>query len=876
MNECIDEIVKATKGLVREADARDMLADLERLFIKEGSDEDLFNAVGRDLVNKTQELTRKKMSYIENAIKGKNLERLFNEQKAFKGKFQFEIAYNELINGISARQKSIFNQFQVQMSNIFDEEFGGQMTLKEFLNPSRKWDTKKLTMFIAELADNPTGRSLKSISAEDMPLYKMAKVIKRMNDELRVRMERAGIPLKYLPGRIGFQSWDTIKLRANKEGFIQQAMVKFDWQRMGKANLDDVQKDQWLREFYIDVVTGVEKADPDGLGSFTSKELVQKQSTYNRGADLQNILTKKREIFVKSKFWDEMQQEFGGGDILMNTAESIARTSRNLAMIDKLGTNPEAGLSTFLQKYSKANRETLSANGKNIANFDENDFNYQKFGELAGRYDKPDNFTLARVAQSFRKTTSTVKMGGSLIINIADASVKSTRRSMVAGGNPMRQLSMFTEEMANMFKLTKVQYGDKVAKQIWETAEAHLEDSLFDLSRQYRFADVGSNAFEVGGKYNHGNLNKFLNVSDKFNDAVYQYNGMELLTKANRKSSYVSIARDFGYIANQGYKELEDIHKFWLSDLGIEKDVWDLVRSRVKTGENGKTYLGSEFINDLTNDEVKAFLIKKGVKEPTALGIQKAKDDIILNWHSAYGREADKRVLSPGATVKAVFNRGTQRGTITGELLRNFAQLKSFPVALVQEIILPALIRKQYTSLGAFATTSIAMMTGLAIVKDLLANKTPRMLLPESDDDIGTVTQNWLGILGAAAGLPFVQEILTATGAAATEGSSIARISMGKTLLGITGPATGDLLNTGLSLASAAGGIVGGEPERAARDVGDMVTHAPFIGPLMYGHFLSRTLSATVYSSLFELWDPDYRDRLEKAAEAQGSELILD
>ena len=49
----------------------------------------------------------------------------------------------------------------------------------------------------------------------------------------------------------------------------------------------------------------------------------------------------------------------------------------------------------------------------------------------------------------------------------------------------------------------------------------------------------------------------------------------------------------------------------------------------------------------------------------------------------------------------------------------------------------------------------------------------------------------------------------------------------------------------------------------------------PTLQVALYGHFLARTLKATAYNAFFELWDENYSDRLEKAAEKQGSELIF-
>ena len=874
LDKCIAEITKV--GNITEDQARQMLVDLERKLGEYNDSEDLYKVLNAKLTQQATSKMIKRMSYIENAIKAKKGADFLKASGGGKGRFAFDVAITNFINRITNRKDVIEKEFHALVSDLYQKEFGKGSNFREFFKPGRNHDTKKLVMFISELADKPAGRALNSLSDEDQALYKMAKVIKTTNDHLRVRLERAGVPIGYLPGRIGFQTWDTIKIAGKEEEFYLNALAKFDWKKIGVIG-GEAKKREWLKTLVLEMQSGIEAEGAEDLASFTAKELKSKQTNLKSGFDFQNILAKKREIFVKPEYWDEMQEQFGGGNILTNFQEAITKAARNLSLIDQLGTNPEAGFNRILERFAKEFPELNNKNGEHIANLANNQNLANSLKEALGQLDRPKDYMMARTFQSARKLAATAKMGGSLIINIADVAVRAMRSSQVAGGNPTRQIQVFTEELLNGYKLTKSLYGDNVARQIWETAEEHLEDSLFDLSRKYRFADIGGSMTEVGGKYNISGFDKALNASDKFNDAVYSWNGMEMLTFANKKNSYVSIGRDFGHIADQGYDSLEDIHKFWLADTGIEKEAWDLIRTKAVKSEAGRTYITPDAANNFTKDEILSYLKAKGVQNPSSMGIQKAREELQLSWQAAYGREADKRVLSPGATTRAFFTRGSRRGTLSGELLRNFAQLKSFPVALAQEIILPALVRKQHTSLSAFAVTSIAMMTALSAVKDILANKTPRKLYPESDDDMGIVISNWGGILGSAAGLPFASEIISTATKAFTEGSSSAMGSAGKTLLGLAGPATGDFLSTTImDIPSMLGDLAQGEPEKAAKTAGNMLTNAPFIGPALYGHFLSRTFKATIYNSFFELWDPDYSDRLSDNAERQGSEIIFE
>jgi hypothetical protein len=871
-DKCIEGIRKSSDGQLNEFEARALLEAMVKELDAVGADR--LAEIEMGVLKKTaQSKLVKQIGYIRNS---------FAEKKAVsfllaegKSESAFKMGYQNLIRNTEARTMSYKNQFEQMIAGHYQKIFGKDSGLHEFFTPGKKHDTKKLAQFVAELSDGGK-RAVNSLSEEDQALYKMAKVIKATQDEIRVRQEYAGIPVKYLAGRIGYQTWDAIKLAGNKDTFIAKALSNFDWQRMSMGNLSTEAKTKWLDDFFDQVQNGTTEEASD-LAVFQIKNLKTKQANRSGASDYQDLLTQSRQIHVKAEYWDEMQQEFGGGDILTGLQEAMARTAKNLALIDNFGTNPKAGIENIMRAYKAQNPEI-----KVLGDFLDTSTERKQFGELIGEYDKPNDFMLARVAATGRKLSATVALGGSAIAQIADVPVKAMRKAVIAGGSPVNQLKAFTGELVDSFKLVKAQYGDEVAKQILETAQEQLEDTIFNLSRQYRMADIGTSAAEVGGKYNHGVVNKSLNAVDKFSDIMYKFNFMEQMTLASKKGAYVSIGRDFGMMSAKTYNQLPDVQKQMLTDLKIRPDEWDFIRTKAAKAENGRTYVTPDALDNLTDDEIKAFLSKRGVKDPSKSGMDLAKRELKTNWQAAFGQEADNRVITPGATVRAktthVFG-ANQRGTVSGEIARGFAQLKSFPVALVQQVIGPALARKQHFALGTFAATSIALWTGLRVVQDLLSNKTPRDLWIDGDEDSGTVLKNWSGILGAAVGVPFTQEIVQAVATAATEGTGAAGMEAGRTLLGIAGPLNANLIKTGLSVGTIVGGTLGLgnlEGEDAGKAAMDIATNAPIIGPALYGHFLARTLKATVYDSFFELWDENYSDRMEKAAEKQGSEIIFE
>ena len=119
-------------------------------------------------------------------------------------------------------------------------------------------------------------------------------------------------------------------------------------------------------------------------------------------------------------------------------------------------------------------------------------------------------------------------------------------------------------------------------------------------------------------------------------------------------------------------------------------------------------------------------------------------------------------VIEPSARTRAFMLRGTQPGTVPGELLRFIGQFKSFPVALIQMTLGREVYGRGYDTLGDYLKRGTGDMLGLASfvalstamgyaamsVKDLLRGKNPRPVDDPRTWAAAMVQGGGLGIYG--------------------------------------------------------------------------------------------------------------------------------
>lgn len=573
------------------------------------------------LAEKTQ-ATIEKRNYVINMQKKAEfyatLDKFSNDHEAL---VSFLVGINRPIEGarssVATRQQALFHQYVKGFVNELDQE-----------NLLPHWYDKKNGADIAQELfelDSETGRP--GIT-NNTSAVKIAKIVKKYQDVLRDRQNRAGAWIQKLPGYIATQNHDMIKVRSSSyEEWKNFILPKLDLEKTFEFTPQD-KWDEYLKEAYNGIITGKHShfdgaTEADGLIAYRGPGSIGRRVSQHRSFH-----------FKSPSDWVEYNSKFGVGTVQGSILKGIERGAKNTAVMEKMGPNPTIFYQTIKDHLLEKNKTNLKVfekiQGSNLTIGATPDYLMK---ELIGETSIVKSVTLARIGQGVRLFTNLVSLGSSFFSQIPDLAGKASELRF-QGRHP---LEAYRQGFMDIF----TGKGDKETQLLAHSLGAGYEGILHESMTRFSSDD------SIPGVL--ANMNRFffkLNLMEYWNDA--QKMGM-----ARSMSSF---------LANQShlsYSQLDPRTTEVMKLYNILEPEWDILR-KAKTKVNGYNYIVPELIPD---------------------------KDLQTKFHEYISDRVDFGILTPGAQERAIAHRGTQAGTWEGELFRSLAQFKMFSITNITKAL---------------------------------------------------------------------------------------------------------------------------------------------------------------------------------------------
>lgn len=261
-----------------------------------------------------------------------------------------------------------------------------------------------------ELWNLPKGQKPISGSPE---AFKIAKLVNNLQIELVARQNRAGAWIHLMPGYIVRQSHDMAKIRAaGKDAWIEYVLPKLDIKETF-GDLDPSKHRDFLSGAYDGLATGIHyRASSSNVEQDASYTLLGFKGPKN----LSKKVSQERILHFKDAgAWFEYNSSFGHGNLREAIVSGLENSSRNLGLMQALGTNPKAMVERLLSDIRKSNKGNVKAldSIRDIKVMN-------RFKELDGTTNIPDNVSLAKLGRVARILQNVSKLGGALISSITD------------------------------------------------------------------------------------------------------------------------------------------------------------------------------------------------------------------------------------------------------------------------------------------------------------------------------------------------------------------------------------------------------------------------------------------------------------------------
>lgn len=412
------------------------------------------------------------------------------------------------------------------------------------------------------------------------------------------------------------------------------------------GRMDD--KGAFLKAAYDNIVTDTwrtaegARADFDGNFPFVGPgNLAMKVSTHRV------FQFKSPEAFL------DYHREFGRGTLSENIVQDLRHSARNTALMQMLGTNPEAmwtKLRDYVADQWHGDRGRVQAAlGRQL------DWLY---ADVSGRTEQiakgPNASTVAVYSQAVRTWESMAKLGGMLLSSLGD--VFSHASEMRYQGHNF--LSSYSGSLNATFEKFQGAERQHVADLIGVGAETWMGQVAG------RFADNDA----VPGKM------------AKSMQAFFRLTGVAFWTDSRKQAAALMTSRHLAMVAGEPWEKLRAADQRLMTLYGIEKNEWEVIRRAPTEEAHGKEFLSPYGVDRL---DLESFMpLTNNSIDPVAL--QRTQNDLSLKLRMMLIDRADFAVPTPGARTRAWMHMGTQRGDALGEGLRFIMQFKAFPISLYE------------------------------------------------------------------------------------------------------------------------------------------------------------------------------------------------
>jgi hypothetical protein len=702
--ECIGLIQAASKNYLTPKQAEQLLEQIDELATRDNANklssieermQDILGSTAKSL--KESSLIEKRNALINATVEKKVLGYVSNFKNPGEGLKAYLAGGIKDITGvrdsIDSRGRALSTKYLGQLIGELEKDG----LLEHLASGKMDLDISK------ELWELPNGNIgvTKNLEAQ-----KIAAVINKFQNDLVDRQNKAGAFIKLMPGYIVKQTHNTIALRkAGFDTWKRTVLPLLDIEKTFKGS--DV--DEFLKEAYDGLSTGVHLKAKAETSAGQDADLFG----FKGPANLAKKVSKERVLhFAGAEKWWEYNQAFGSRELREAVFLGFEMGSRNIALMEGLGTNPEAMMTRIQQKLSSDNIDSQenirSINSNGIKNI---------MAELTGQTKIPGgNITAARIGYGWRMVNNLSKLGGAVVSSITDIPFQAAL--LRYQGHSL--LNGYTNSFKNIIRGR----GDAEQKEIARLIGVGIDGIVADIASRFSTEDTLP-----------GTMAK---VQQRF----FKLNLMSWWNDSHKTGTGLMISNDLASNKGNTFDKLRPELQKNLRQYNINEKEWDVIRSTAFKAESGNEYITPDKIANVDINLIKDTLdLPKDLSDSAVIrALENKRNDIETSLQTFLVDSADLAVPHPGAYEKALFNQGSQVGTPVGEALRYIAQFKSFPVTVLRKGIgrtmygsgadnlTEALFKGKGDMLGLAHLMVMSTIFGYVAMtaKDLLKGRSPR------------------------------------------------------------------------------------------------------------------------------------------------------
>ena len=486
-------------------------------------------------------------------------------------------------------------------------------------------------------------------------------------EALRQRFNAAGGDVGRLEYGYTPQPHDRVRIKkAGVDAWATEVLPLLDRRRYvdvdGRRLTDDEVTDMLRGAWQTITTDGLLKQEP---GAFKGSG-----KRANRGSDERQI------HFRDGEAWLAYNTRFGRGSLYDAMMGHIAGITRDIALVERYGPDPEA---TARLQFDLAARADGTDPDALVGAFSVDPQTY--WSMITGKTGMPKNETMARAFETMRNIQVAAKLGGAVISSVTDLGTL----AITAGFNRLPYWRLVKD----------IGTAATADAKDWMSAHGMIADSIADSMNRWS-----------GGHVGHG-------WSGKLANSTMRWSLMNAWTDSLRQGFTLTMNAGLARMAQKTWGALDDFDRVRLQRAGITEADWQTLNAVPLSQFNGRQLLTPQAI--------------KGAGQP----------ELAARVFAFINDEAEMAVLAPDMATLAITTWGGQQaGTWPGELGRTLMQFKSFPIAMItrhwRRMLEGSngadgapLLANRYTYAMALAVTTVGLGAIATQAKQMLAGKDP-------------------------------------------------------------------------------------------------------------------------------------------------------
>ncbi|GAA5559040.1 hypothetical protein Asch02_00519 [Acinetobacter schindleri] len=511
--------------------------------------------------------------------------------------------------------------------------------------------------------------------------------------------------------------------KAGKEAWVNKAESLIDTRQYVHENGDYYSQHEIrsLLEYTYDTLSS------DGA----NKIEVGRQATGGGTSKVTNRHGESRVLHFKdAESWLEYQSDFGGMQFVDLVEAHINGLSKDIAMVENLGSNPKTALKILMdaaqkkdwEKGIKANKTNSSRNRAQVM-----------FDEFSGG-NSPQSQVLANLGLAYRSMNVASMLGGTTIASIAD-------QATIAKTASVHNVAYLKAFGGLLEQLNPVNKADR---ELAHSLGLATEEMLGSIAR---WSDDGLTS-------THGKSEKLARISSGVASQVMRVSLLNALTAASKVGFTKLLMEKYGRLSrSKAWGDLDIQDRELLSNTGLDERAWQVFQlAEPVIDRKGNQLMSARSIYEIPDEKLAAFGDPKQVKDQVASQLQAHLLD-----------EQGMAVIEAGLRERTWMTVGA-KGTITGELFKGIIQFKSFSAAFLMRQGSRMVSREGLKGKAAYGVplfVTMMLLGGLVVqLRELLNGNDPQTIYDSNDPK--KLGGFFMRSLVAGGGLPVLGDILVA------------------------------------------------------------------------------------------------------------------